>query len=367
MAGLLDALASDKKSKTSAFYSYIQEKANQKRLPLIGTFELTPRCTLDCSMCYVHLRPDQMYRDELSTDQWIDLIDQASDAGMMYAHVTGGECMLHPGFRDICQRLFDHGIIVSILTNGTLIDKETAVWLLHDLLDRVQITVYGSSADEYGKVTGNSEAFYRVDHALDILNEVGIRFTTPITLSKPLAPYFMNIARYCHSKKSLRTTVTPNPFPARPETGRRIDDYSITLQEEVNLYKLFYDMEGLTYTPFNLDEELEAYPLMQTGMACNAGRSLFSISWDGKMTPCNAIYWLKADTLEVGFKRAWDVIKQYAAEFQYPSQCNGCKFRRACIPCPVVHYNPNTHESELNEHLCRETRELVAVGIHKIT
>ena len=31
-------------------------KADLNKIPLGGSFELTPRCTLNCKMCYIHRR-----------------------------------------------------------------------------------------------------------------------------------------------------------------------------------------------------------------------------------------------------------------------------------------------------------------------
>lgn len=48
--------------------SRLKYKARAKGIPITGLFEFTPRCTLDCEMCYVHLSPSQMSHGELSKD-----------------------------------------------------------------------------------------------------------------------------------------------------------------------------------------------------------------------------------------------------------------------------------------------------------
>ena len=78
-------------------------------------------------MCYVHLNRDQMQgRPLLTTEQWIDIMDHAIDAGMMYADLTGGECLSYPGLREIYLHLRSRGICVVILTNGQLLTEELA-------------------------------------------------------------------------------------------------------------------------------------------------------------------------------------------------------------------------------------------------
>ena len=56
--------------KSNAISRDFNQRWLNRRLPVTGLFELTPRCTLDCKMCYVHMTPEQMgERRELSTEQ----------------------------------------------------------------------------------------------------------------------------------------------------------------------------------------------------------------------------------------------------------------------------------------------------------
>ena len=80
---------------------YLYRKATAQGAPLSGTFELTPVCNMDCKMCYVRLsRQDQEAIAPLAeAEKWLQLAQQAKDAGMLYLLITGGEPFLHPQFR----------------------------------------------------------------------------------------------------------------------------------------------------------------------------------------------------------------------------------------------------------------------------
>ena len=58
-----------------AFISRLFDKATQTGTPLFGTFELTPRCTLDCKMCYIHNKANDraVIEQEKPTEWWLDL------------------------------------------------------------------------------------------------------------------------------------------------------------------------------------------------------------------------------------------------------------------------------------------------------
>jgi len=90
----------------------------------------------------------------LTTDQWKHIIDEAVKAGMMYARLTGGECLTYPGFKDVYLYLLEKGIEVSILSNGLLLNEEMIAFLKKHRPADIQITLYGASEAAYEAVTG---------------------------------------------------------------------------------------------------------------------------------------------------------------------------------------------------------------------
>ena len=111
---------------------YLYRKASQMKVPLMGTFELSPVCNFACKMCYVRKTPEQIRREGKSLlpwQKWLALAEQCRDAGMLYLLLTGGEPFLYPGFRELYRKLHDLGILIYINTNGTMIDRETVQWL----------------------------------------------------------------------------------------------------------------------------------------------------------------------------------------------------------------------------------------------
>ena len=354
--------------RSRVFFDYLFRVSKDKGIPFSGTFELTPRCTLNCPMCYVHLREDQMLEKELTTGQWINLIDQAAEAGMMHARITGGECFLHPGFREIFQALEDRGVFIKILTNATLLDEEMISWIARHPIEMVQVSVYGFSPKTYKATTGNAYAFRMVDRALDMLGESGVRFEISITVSKVLAPYVEDIYHYCQKKKPLAIRLSPNPFPARPETGKKAEDYRMNLKESVAYYRKYNELTGRSALHCGAESGEEPgedcqYPesactLPDEGVLCAAGRALFCLTWDGKLLPCGAMSFFSANPLQVGFQSAWESIREAASKYRYPEECIRCRVRHRCAACPSVHFT----EAQ-NLALCEETKELIREGL----
>ncbi len=85
----VNQMAEDWQQANMPFAAY----AASKHVPLGGTFELTPRCSLKCKMCYVRLDPAQMdaIGRELTAREWISLASDAIKAETVNLLITGGE------------------------------------------------------------------------------------------------------------------------------------------------------------------------------------------------------------------------------------------------------------------------------------
>ncbi|MBP3704933.1 MAG: hypothetical protein J6I98_05295, partial [Clostridia bacterium] len=63
---------------------YLQAKAGRMRIPLSGTFELSPVCNFSCRMCYVRKTQkevEQSPRRILTLEDWRRIAREAREAG----------------------------------------------------------------------------------------------------------------------------------------------------------------------------------------------------------------------------------------------------------------------------------------------
>ena len=109
----------------STFEHSLLQKARQKHIPVTGALELLPLCNMNCDMCYVRLSRSEMERQgRLRTvEEWVRLAEQMQKAGTVFLLLTGGEPLLFPDFKTLYRRLRNLGMILTINTNGTLLDE----------------------------------------------------------------------------------------------------------------------------------------------------------------------------------------------------------------------------------------------------
>ena len=131
--------------------TYLHAKACRNGTPLAGNFELTARCNFECKMCYVHLTAEEQQRRgrELTADEWLTIAEAARRQGMLFLLLTGGDPLIRPDFRYLLTELKKMGLLVSVNSNGSLIDKDWLDVFRHEPPVRFNITLYGGGTETY--------------------------------------------------------------------------------------------------------------------------------------------------------------------------------------------------------------------------
>ena len=107
---------------------------------------------------------------DLATEDVLRIMTELADEGGKSVTLSGGEPLLHPDIGRILRAAASR-LEVSLLTNGTLIDRERAK-LLADLGVRVQISLDGANAKTHDRHRGKG-SFDRALRAVRLLQEAG--------------------------------------------------------------------------------------------------------------------------------------------------------------------------------------------------
>ncbi len=140
--------------------------------------KLTAPLRIDCALTYKVssgtesiVAPNERVTRELSTDEWIKVLDTISNAGIPHVVFTGGEPTLRNDLADLIGKTEQVGIVCGLLTDGIrLTDKKYLKSLLESGLDHIMLL-----ADE------SSQDFWQ---ALKLLIPADITVTVHATLTK---------------------------------------------------------------------------------------------------------------------------------------------------------------------------------------
>lgn len=91
---------------------------------------ITLRCNLSCAYCDF---PRHAFT-ELATQQWLELLSGLRSAGTIHLGISGGEPLLRDDVGEIIRKAREIGFIVSLVTNGILVEQRLDDTLAADYL-----------------------------------------------------------------------------------------------------------------------------------------------------------------------------------------------------------------------------------------
>ena len=356
---------------------FLYRKASNMRIPLSGTFELSPVCNFSCRMCYVRKSQREVElhsRKMLTLDDWLIIAREARSAGMLYLLLTGGEPLLWPDFWALYDELVEMGFLISINTNGSLIDKEAIAHFKKKPPHKINITLYGANDDTYERLCGVKGVFSKVDQAIRGLQEAGILVKLNCSLTPENAEDLEWIIAYGKERKTI-LAVSTYMFPPIRRDATKIGINERFQPEDAAKYQLQYFrrqhgeeryrqylqhiLEGYT-EPLGLEEG--CIDPLDGKIRCRAGKASFWVTWDGWLTPCGMMPEPKADIKAQGFHEAWKMLTQLTAELRLSGICDKCSDKEICHPCAAISYAETGTSTGIPAYMCKTIQQMQKIA-----
>lgn len=145
--------------------------------------ELTHRCPLQCAYCSNPLALDAP-SSELTTQEWLHLLDQAAALGVLQVHFSGGEPMARRDLPKLVAHAGSRGLYTNIITSGVLLTDAAMAELVAAGIDHIQLSFQDSRVAEAERIGG-----YRGGHAKKLeaarrIREAGLPLTANFVLHK---------------------------------------------------------------------------------------------------------------------------------------------------------------------------------------
>lgn len=141
--------------------------------PVHVLVELTSSCNLHCSHCYRESSPRESPR--LETARLLAVLDELARSGTRLVELSGGEPTAHPDFMQILQHCAGRFNLISVLTNGTLLDKESidAMAAYHQKLV-LQIDLDSADAATHDSFRGAQGAHQKACQSIQLAANSGL-------------------------------------------------------------------------------------------------------------------------------------------------------------------------------------------------
>jgi AdoMet-dependent heme synthase len=330
------------------------DNENEASFDFFVQWHLTERCNLACTHCYQEGRAiKEMALPEIkrtvrhiseTIGQWSDTYEIPFTVS---ANITGGEPYLRKDLPVILKELTGNNFNVSLLTNGTLIDKERAKMLAELPVRGVQVSLEGPEAI-HEQIRGKG-SFSSSMKGVELLLDSGIVVTLNVTLSEINVDYFREMVAVATNLGVQRLG-----FSRLVPYGRGFGLISRMLSkervreayEEITSTKV-PGLEIVTGDPVaaQMGDETEdddgdgddAFPLG----GCAAGVSGITLLPDGTISPCRRMGIAIGNILNDSLREVWATSSVLAAlrdKNSYSGKCRVCKRWSNCRGCRAIAY-----------------------------
>ena len=127
-------------------------------MPLWLLAELTYRCPLQCPYCSNPIDYAQ-YKDELTTQEWFDVFDQARQMGAVQLGFSGGEPLVRQDLEELVAYAHKQGFYTNLITSGMGLTEARIASLKEAGLQHIQISFQASDPSVNNALAVSKHAF----------------------------------------------------------------------------------------------------------------------------------------------------------------------------------------------------------------
>ncbi|MBE0585786.1 MAG: radical SAM protein [Desulfofustis sp.] len=342
------------------------ERMAEKRIPFGFDIDVTARCNFHCRHCYINLSPGDLaaQEKEMRCSEIVDIARQAVDLGALWCVLTGGEPLLRPAFADLYLELNRLGLLVSVYSNASLVQKEhVALFQKYPPRD-LEVTVYGTTAETFERVTRRPGSFAAFRKGLERLLSGGVKVRLKAMALRTNLHEMDHIASFCrkHTKDYYRfdpllhLRLDRNEDRNKDIVGERLTPLEIVALERRDPERsmvmdkhcehfIQLESDALSYERCQMckdHEKCDRYAQFSRLLYCGAGLSGFSVSWDGQFRLCQSLnapgttYGLRCGTLSEAWHQFVPKIRALKVNsIEYLSNCKSCTIVNLCLNCPA--------------------------------
>jgi PqqA peptide cyclase len=248
--------------------------------------ELTHRCPLQCSYCSNPLELERVNK-ELSTAEWVSVMEQAGAMGILQVHLSGGEPTARKDLEEIVAAAAKASLYTNLITAAVLLNRQRLEGLAARGLDHVQISFQDTDAENAERIGAYPGAQKKKLEVAAWTKELGL----PLTVNAPIhRQNIQNVPRYIELALELgaqRLEVAHVQYYGWAYLNRAalIPTYDQTLQSIELVERERERLKGVLTIDMVVPDYYAKRPKPCMG---GWGKGFMNITPAGKVLPCHA-------------------------------------------------------------------------------
>jgi radical SAM protein with 4Fe4S-binding SPASM domain len=345
---------------TVAYSSYgqfslaLHDHFGLERVPLEVSIEVTRRCPLVCQHCYNNLPMGDLAarKSELTKEEYFSIFDQLAEMGVFWMLLTGGEIFARKDFLEIYTYAKHKGFLITLFTNGILINEKIADYLREYPPFAIEITLYGRTKETYEALTQLPGSYERCIRGIRLLLDRGLPLKLKTVATGVNKHEVIAMKQFAEEELGVE-------FKFDSLLNPRIDcsqaPLSVRLSaEEVVALDVHWPKVAGEHRQ-RLERELKsAIGPRDTVYSCGGGLKAFAIDPYGQMSICvishQEMYDIRSGSVREGWEHFLSQVR--ARQRTRPTKCKTCRIRSVCSMCPATAELENGDQESPVEFLC---------------
>jgi pyrroloquinoline quinone biosynthesis protein E len=281
--------------------------------PLALIAELTHRCPLHCVYCSNPLELKNR-ANELSTDVWSRIFQEAADTGVLQADFTGGEPLTRRDITDLVRAARAAGLYVSLITSGMPLDEARLASLVEAGLDHLQLSFQGAREETANEISGTKAHAHKL-RVLEWLKHVRVAVTLNFVIHRRNIDRIPDMLKLAESSSATRVEFANVQYYGWAFANREsLLPTGEQLNHSVEFLKHAQErLKGKLRIEFVVPDYYAKYPKSCMG---GWGRKLMLITPGGDALPCHAAQVIPGLRFENVRNRSLRDIWEQSAAFQ---------------------------------------------------
>ena len=300
--------------------------------PLGMLAELSHRCPLRCPYCSNPVALERA-RTELTTAEWLQVIDDAAELGVLQIHFSGGEPTVRRDLETLIARARAREVYSNLITSGVLLDAARIEALVEAGLEHVQISIQDSRAESADRIGGYAGGHARKLEVARLVRAAGLPLTINAVMHRQNLAHLDEIIALAVDLDAERLEVAHTQYygwayanrAALMPTWDQVDQANATVEAA----------RARLGQQLSIDYVVPDY-YAQRPKACMGGwgRQFLNVTPAGKVLPCHAAESITDMTFETVRERPLAAIWADGPAFErfrgtdwMPEPCRSCARR----------------------------------------
>ncbi len=326
--------------------------------PRLIFWEVTVGCNLACLHCRAEAHPVRSPL-EFTLEECYKFIHSIADWGDPVLVLTGGEPLYRPDIFDIISCACDAGLAVALASNGTMIDQSAARKIAKAGVQRVAISLDGSTAEVHDAFRGMEGSFNLALQGFEHLKRRGVSvqinstiaqhnvdrleelFALAEELEADALHAFLLVPVGCGIQIAEEHQLTPRKYEEVLQwLAQRAQDSPVPFRATCapHYYRILKQRGELPMPhPGNPRPGSQALHTITKG--CLAGSGVCFVSHQGDIQPCGYLPLAAGNVRETPLPKIWRTSELFAslrdpeqlhgkcAQCEYVTCCSGCRAR----------------------------------------